>query len=74
MSQVAVTAVVLFSIGFELKDEEKGRKESYFMRKQRKHSFLEDIHLMASLKIHQRFLGETQTNKQKLRLRFSMQR
>lgn len=34
MSQVAVTAVVLFSIGFKLKDEGKWGKESYFMRKQ----------------------------------------
>lgn len=34
MSQVSVTAVVLFSVGLELKDEGKGGKESYFIRKQ----------------------------------------
>lgn len=74
MSQVSVTAVILFSVGLELKDEGKGGKESYFVRKQCIHSFSEDILLMASLKNHQRFLRETKTNKQKLRLRFSIQR
>lgn len=34
MSQVAVTAVVLFSLGFKLKDEGQGGERIIFMRKQ----------------------------------------
>lgn len=33
MNQVAVTAVVLFSIGFKLKDEGKGRGKNHFYEK-----------------------------------------
>lgn len=73
-SQVAITAVVQFRVGFELKDEGSGGKNHMFEKTVKKLSFSEDIHLMASLKNHRRFPRETETNKQKSRLRISIER